>query len=81
MRRRIILSTVHFYLSRDAKPTEEQIKRLKEAAKRPHVYDPECPPTPPEILERNTMLRQKYNTRRITKEILIAEGYIKPKTE
>ena len=57
--------------------TEETIERLREAAKRPHVYDPENPPTPPEILKRNTMLRKKYNTRRITKEILIAEGLLR----
>ena len=75
------MSIVHVYLPRDAKPTEDQIERLREAAKRPHVYDPENPPTPPEILKRNTMLRKKYNTRRITKEILIAEGYLKPKSE
>ena len=73
------MSIVHVYLSRDAKPTEEQIKRLRESAKRPIVFDEDCMPLPDEIAERNDRLRIKYKTNRITKEILIAEGYLKPK--
>ena len=75
------MSIVHVYLSRDANPTEEQIKRLRESAKRPIVFDEDCMPLPDEIAERNDRLRIKYKTNRITKEILIAEGYLKPKSK
>ena len=61
--------------------TDEDIKRLEDAANRPSVYDPENPPMTEERYKRNVYLMKKYNTRRITKEILIAEGYLKPKSE
>ncbi|MBR1420397.1 MAG: hypothetical protein IJ575_05005 [Selenomonadaceae bacterium] len=61
--------------------TDEDIKRLRESAKRPIVFDEDCMPLPDEIAERNDRLRIKYKTNRITKEILIAEGYLKPKSE
>ncbi|MDR1148400.1 MAG: BrnA antitoxin family protein [Spirochaetaceae bacterium] len=32
------------------KPTKEQIREVREAAKRAPVYDPECPPSSPEAL-------------------------------
>jgi uncharacterized protein (DUF4415 family) len=32
------------------KPTKEQIREVREAAKRPPVYDPDCPPSSPEAL-------------------------------
>lgn len=42
--------------------------------------DPDCPPMTDEQLNRMEFLMKKYKTRRITKEMKIAEGFIKPKT-
>ena len=59
--------------------TDEDIKRLEDAAKRPPVYDPENPPITDEEFDRMEYLMKKYKTRRLTKEMYIAEGFIKPK--
>ena len=41
--------------------------------------DPDCPPMTDEQLDRMEFLMKKYKTRRLTKEMYIAEGFIKPK--
>ena len=46
------MSTVHFFLVKGAKLTEEQKKRIREAKQRPRVYDPECPPLTREDFKR-----------------------------
>ena len=61
--------------------TDEEVRQIREAARRPIVFDEDCMPLSDEIAERNDRLRIKYKTNRITKEILIAEGYLKPKSE
>jgi hypothetical protein len=43
------------------------------------VFDEDCPETTEEHAEEMIYLMRKYKTRRITKEILIAEGKIKAK--
>ena len=34
---------VRYSITKDQKPTPEQIERIREAAKRPIVYDEDCP--------------------------------------
>ena len=46
------MSTVHYFLADSYKPTEEQKTRIREAAKRPFVYDEDCPPLTREDLKR-----------------------------
>lgn len=38
------MAFVNYTLSEDAKPTEEQITEIENAAKRPAVFDEDCPP-------------------------------------
>ena len=45
------MSTVHYFLADSYKPTEEQKARIREAAKRPFVYDEDCPKQTPEELK------------------------------
>ena len=49
---------------------EAEIDALKD---RPIVYDEDCPPSTKEHLAETAYLMRKYKTRRITKEILMAE--------
>ena len=44
------MAIVHYFLAEDAKLSEEEIKEIEEAAKRPIVYDEDCPPLTPEQL-------------------------------
>ena len=56
--------------------TEEQRERLKilrEMKDEDIVYDEDCPPTTEEQADEIIYLMRKYKTRRITKEILMAE--------
>ena len=46
------MSTVYYFLAKDAKMSEEQKARIREAAKRPFVYDEDCPPLTREELKR-----------------------------
>ena len=46
------MSTVHYFLADSYKPTEEQKTRIREAAKKPFVYDEDCPPLTREELKR-----------------------------
>ena len=53
--------------------TEEEKAELAALKDRPIVYDEECPPTTKEEADEAIYLMRKYKTRRITKEILMAE--------
>lgn len=44
------MATVRYELKNGAQPTEEQIKQIEEAAKRPIVYDEDAPKLTPEQL-------------------------------
>ena len=59
---------VSYSITKDQKPTPEQIAEIREAAKRPIVYDEDCPPMTDEQLrqfkrvhprEEDTSPRQK----------------------
>ena len=43
---------VRSILTKDMKPTPEQIAEIEEAAKRPFVYDEDCPPMTEEQLRK-----------------------------
>ena len=43
---------VNYTISKDQKPTPEQILRIREAAKRPIVFDEDCPELTDEQLRR-----------------------------
>ena len=56
--------------------TEEQkaeLAVLREMKDEDIVFDEDCPPTTEEQADETIYLMRKYNTRRITKEILMAE--------
>ena len=53
--------------------TEEEKAELAALKNRPITYDEECPPMTEEELDELDYLIRKYKTRRITKEILMAE--------
>ena len=42
---------VRYSITRNQKPTAEQIREIREAAKRPIVYDEDCPPMTEEQLK------------------------------
>lgn len=54
-----------------------ELEALKNMQDEDIVFDEDCPPMTEEQLEELSYLMRKYKTRRITKEILIAEGKIK----
>ena len=65
------MSTVFYFLPKGAKPTPEQLERLKLLEEMPDediIFDEDCPP-PTEL----DYLIRKYKTRRITKEIKMKE--------
>ena len=53
--------------------TEEEKAELAALKNRPITYDEECPPMTEEELDELDYLIRKYKTRRITKEIFMAE--------
>ncbi len=53
--------------------TEEEKAEIAALKDRPIVYDEDCPPTTDEELDELDYLMRKYKTRRITKEIKMAE--------
>ena len=53
--------------------TEEEKAELAALKDRPIVYDEECPPTTKEEADEAIYLMRKYKTRRITKEMWMAE--------
>ena len=46
-----MMTTIRFFLPKGSKPTPEQIAEIREAAKRPIVYDEDCPKQTPEELK------------------------------
>ena len=67
------MATVFYFLPKDAPLTEEEKAEIAALQDRPITYDEDCPPSTKEHLEEMSYLRRKYKTRRITKEILMAE--------
>ena len=65
--------TVHYFLPKGAKPTPEQIEEIRSLKNRPITYDEDCMPLSEEVQRKNDYIRQKYNTRRVTKEMWIKE--------
>ena len=60
--------------------TEEDIARLNESYEKfadKDVDDPDCPPSTKEQLERSLYLQKKYNTRIITKEMILEYNQMK----
>ncbi|MBR1421307.1 MAG: hypothetical protein IJ575_09690 [Selenomonadaceae bacterium] len=74
------MAIVRVRLKEAPKLTDEQRARLRalEDFDDP-MDDPDCPPDTEEDSRRMRFLMQKYKTRRLTKEMYIAEGFIKPK--
>ena len=68
------MATVFYYLPNPAPPlTEEEKAELAALKNRPITYDEECPPMTEKELDELDYLIRKYKTRRITKEIFMAE--------
>ena len=67
------MAIVNYILRKGQKPTPEQIAEVKEAAKYPVERDEENPPMTEEEYNFYSMLMKKYNTRRVTKEMVLAE--------
>ena len=54
----------------DTKTAADQLNDMREAAKRPRIYDEDSPPTTKETLEWCLYMQKKYKTRRISKELI-----------
>ena len=68
------MATVYYFLPNPPPPlTEEEKAELAALKDRPITYDEECPPMTDEQLDELDYLIRKYKTRRITKEIFMAE--------
>ena len=68
------MATVFYFLPNPPPPlTEEEKAEIAALKDRPIVYDEDCPPTTKEEADEAIYLMRKYKTRRITKEILMAE--------
>ena len=68
------MATVFYFLPDPPPPlTEEEKAELAALKDRPIVSDEDCPPTTDEQADETIYLMRKYNTRRITKEIKMAE--------
>ena len=67
------MATVFYFLPKNAELTPEEKAEIAALKDRPITYDEDCPPTTEEQADESIYLMRKYNTRRITKEILMAE--------
>ena len=68
------MATVFYFLPNPPPPlTEEEKAEIAALKDRPIVYDEDCPPMTDEQLDELDYLMRKYKTRRITKEIKMAE--------
>ncbi len=67
------MAIVTYELKEGAKPTPAQLKELEALDNRPIVIDEDCPEFTDEQWKEFTRIMKKYNTRRITKEMLMAE--------
>ena len=68
---------IRTFINFDEPLTEEEKEEIRALKNRPIVFDEDCPETTEEQANEVIYLMRKYKTRRITKEILIAEGKIK----
>lgn len=68
---------IRTFINFDEPLTEEEKEEIRALKNRPIVFDEDCMPISDEQWDYYEKLMKKYNTRRITKEILIAEGKIK----
>ena len=65
---------LEYYTMRVGEPlTAEEKAEIAALKGRPIVFDEDCPPTTKEQADESIYLMCKYNTRRITKEILMKE--------
>ena len=67
------MATVFYFLPKNAELTAEEKAELAALKDRPITYDEDCPPMTEQQLDEMDYLIRKYKTRRITKEILMAE--------
>lgn len=67
------MATVFYFLPKDAPLTAEEKAEIAALKNRPITYDEDCPPTTKEEADEAIYLMNKYKTRCITKEILMAE--------
>ena len=67
------MATVNYFLPKNAELTAEEKAEIAALKDRPIVYDEDCPPMTEQQLDELDFLIRKYKTRRITKEILMAE--------
>ena len=67
------MATVFYFLPKNAELTAEEKTELAALKDRPITYDEDCPPMTEQQLDEMDFLIRKYKTRRITKEILMAE--------
>ena len=68
------MENLEFYTMRVGEPlTAEEKAEIAALKGRPIVFDEDCPPTPPERIAESIYLMNKYKTRRLTKEIFMAE--------
>ena len=73
------MAIVNYILRKGQKPTPEQIAEVREAAKYPVERDEENPPMTEEEYNFYTMLMKKYNTNRVTKEMVLNELKLRDK--
>ena len=68
------MAIVFYFLPNPPPPlTEEEKAELAALKDRPIVYDEDCPPTTKEEADEAIYIMRKYKTRRITKEMWMAE--------
>ncbi|MBR1805175.1 MAG: hypothetical protein IJ774_02185 [Selenomonadaceae bacterium] len=67
------MATVFYFLPKNAELTAQEQAELDALKDRPITYDEDCPPMTDRQLDEIDYLIRKYKTRRITKEILMAE--------
>ena len=68
------MATVFYFLPNPPPPlTAEEKAEIAALKNRPIVYDEDCPPTTKEEADEAIYIMRKYKTRRITKEMWMAE--------
>ncbi|SFJ08696.1 hypothetical protein SAMN04487775_11516 [Treponema bryantii] len=65
------MAIVKYTLEPNAKPTKEQIKEIKKAAKSPIVYDEDCPELTEEQLKEFAIIAKKQREERKKKVIAL----------
>ena len=67
------MAIVNYILRKGQKPSEEEIAEIEAAAKYPVERDEDNPPMTEEEYKFISYLMKKYNTRRLTKEMILNE--------